>query len=568
MGPTFTIHLGSALPAITDAVAIDGTTQPGAACASWPPTLKVVLDGGALSGAEDGLAIGAADTIVRGLAIHSFPGDGVDISGSDVRLACNFIGTGATGHLDSAANADFVIEFFASDEADASGHGEGARFLGELAVSTDGSGHANVSTSLSGIAADEWLSATATDEDGNTSEFSALRSMLIATTLSIDSDDPDPSMVGQAFEVQVSVASADPGTPATGSVAVSAGNCVAVLANGSGACQLTGTSPGPTTIEASYAGNSSHAAASASAAHTVGLAASSTTITADTPDPSSFGEAVMVSISVSSAGGTPTGSVTIGDGLGASCSAALSAGSGSCALTPAQGGALTLSAQYPGNGNFLASSDSEPHQVLAVASTLAILADTPDPSVAGQPVNVSVLLSSGVGTPAGPVVVSDGAGASCQVAGASGNCNLIQTGIGAVQLGANFAGDANHLASSASSSHEIDRAGTATVAGAPFWPQFPAEPPRQFEPLRFPVAIDVLAPGAGTAGGTITVQAAVGAENCAIVLPANHCDLVPQTAGARDFAVSYSGDSHFLPSSASVQVQVLPDALFGSGFEQ
>ncbi|MBK8070465.1 MAG: Ig-like domain repeat protein [Rhodanobacteraceae bacterium] len=800
VGPIFTIHLGSALPAITDAVEIDGTTQPGADCTSWPPTLKVVLDGSALSGAEDGLAIGAADTIVRGLAIHSFPGDGVDISGSDVRLACNFIGTGAngsvdlgnggagvrisgspvgvlvgtdgdgvgdvaernlisgndgggvhvtgiggaiagnwigpdssgacgignatagiiadsvellvgadvddpggvegnliacnlahgmvvsgaatdgltargnqirdnagagvvvsgvpedvnldgnhvggnagagvlvasdahgvhlrrnrldgngglgidlvaagavadgvtandtgdadtganglqnfpvlesalytgsavvvTGHLESTANADFVIEFFASDEADASGHGEGARFLGELAVSTDGSGHANVSTSLSGIAADEWLSATATDEDGNTSEFSAVRSLLIATTLSIDSDDPDPSTVGQAFEVQVSVASADPGTPATGSVAVSAagaGNCVAVLANGSGACQLTGTSPGPTTIEASYAGNSSHAAASASAAHSIGLAASSTTITADTPDPSSFGEAVTVSVSVSSASGTPTGSVTIGDGLGTSCSAALSAGSGSCALTPAQGGALTLSAQYPGNGNFLASSDSEPHQVLAVASTLAILAHTPDPSVAGQPVNVSVLLSSGVGTPAGPVVVSDGAGASCQVAGASGNCNLIPTGIGSVPLDANFAGDANHLASSASSAHQIDRAGTATVAGAPFWPQFPAEPPRQFEPLRFPVAIDVLAPGAGTAGGTITVQAAVGAENCAIVLPANHCDLVPQTAGARDFAVSYSGDSHFLPSSASVQVQVLPDALFGSGFEQ
>lgn len=801
-GPTFTILPTSALPAITDAVEIDGTTQPGADCTSWPPTLAVVLDGSAMTVVEeDGMVINAADSIVRGLVIRSFPGDGVDIGGDAARLSCNYIGTDASGnvdrgnggagvrisggasgvligtdgdgtgdategnlisgnvgggihviesggviagnvigpsadgscgigngiagviaddsvelligadlddpagvegnfigcnaphgvvvsgastdalevrgndirdssdagiavsgvlgdviidsnlvsvnggagisvasdargvhlrrnalegndglgidlvdagdpadgvtandpgdadvgandlqnfpvldsalfngtsvavegYLDSVASADFRIEFYASDEVDASGHGEGARFLGELAVSTDAGGHANFSTSLSGIASDEWLSATATDASGNTSEFSAVRSILIGTTLAIDSHVPDPSAVGQAFTVQLSLASADPVRPATGSVAVSAagaGNCVAVLANGQASCQLTGTTPGPTTIEASYAGNSSHAAASASAAHSIGLAASSTTITAHTPDPSNFGEAVTVSVSVTGAGGTPTGSVSIGDGLGTSCNAPLSGGVGSCALVPAQGGVVTLSADYPGDGSFLASSDTEPHQVLAVSSTLEFLAHTPDPSVAGQPVNVSVQLSSSVGTPAGPVVVSDGSGASCQVSGASGNCNLIPMGIGSVQFDADFAGDANHLASTASSAHQIDRASTTTVAGTPFPPQFPTEPPRQFAPLRFPVAVDVLAPGAGTASGTVTVEAAVGGEQCAIALPANYCDLLPQTAGARDYTITYGGDTRFLPSTASVQVQVLPDPLFRTGFEE
>ncbi|RME63564.1 MAG: CSLREA domain-containing protein, partial [Caldilineae bacterium] len=41
-GP-FTIQPATPLPTITDPVIIDGTTQPGASCAAWPPTLLIEL---------------------------------------------------------------------------------------------------------------------------------------------------------------------------------------------------------------------------------------------------------------------------------------------------------------------------------------------------------------------------------------------------------------------------------------------------------------------------------------------------------------------------------------------
>ena len=57
------------LPRITDAVFIDGLTQPGASGASWPPTLKIVVAGNNAGANADGLALehGASNSTVRGL---------------------------------------------------------------------------------------------------------------------------------------------------------------------------------------------------------------------------------------------------------------------------------------------------------------------------------------------------------------------------------------------------------------------------------------------------------------------------------------------------------------------
>ena len=60
----------------------------------------------------------------------------------------------------------FTVEFFASASADASGHGEGLRYLGSNTAETP------TTVVLAGVAADEIVTATATDADGNTSEFS------------------------------------------------------------------------------------------------------------------------------------------------------------------------------------------------------------------------------------------------------------------------------------------------------------------------------------------------------------------------------------------------------------
>src|SRR5262249_18615100 len=50
-------------------------------------------------------------------------------------------GTSVTGTLDSLAGVRFTIDFYASPSADASGHGEGERYLGSCVVVADAGGH-------------------------------------------------------------------------------------------------------------------------------------------------------------------------------------------------------------------------------------------------------------------------------------------------------------------------------------------------------------------------------------------------------------------------------------------
>jgi hypothetical protein len=80
-----------------------------------------------------------------------------------------------TGTLNSTPSTTFRVEFFANDALDASGHGEGQTYLGFADVTTDASGDAAIAAVLgsAGVAAGDFITATATDPDGNTSEFSA-----------------------------------------------------------------------------------------------------------------------------------------------------------------------------------------------------------------------------------------------------------------------------------------------------------------------------------------------------------------------------------------------------------
>jgi hypothetical protein len=76
------------------------------------------------------------------------------------------------GQSDGAASIDLDIEFFSSTACDGSGNGEGAAYLGSATVNT-GSGTAPFSVVLPvAVALGSWVTATATDAAGNTSEFS------------------------------------------------------------------------------------------------------------------------------------------------------------------------------------------------------------------------------------------------------------------------------------------------------------------------------------------------------------------------------------------------------------
>jgi titin len=91
-----TIILTNALPAITDPVVIDGTTQPG-----FTGTPLIELSGVNAGTSSDGLRLPAGSSTIRGLIINRFYGAGIHLQapGGTNRIEGNFIGTDATGAL-------------------------------------------------------------------------------------------------------------------------------------------------------------------------------------------------------------------------------------------------------------------------------------------------------------------------------------------------------------------------------------------------------------------------------------------------------------------------------------
>ncbi len=83
-------------------------------------------------------------------------------------------GTTVAGTLGSTPNSTFVLDFYSNATVDPSGYGQGQHYLGSASVSTGPDGNANFSVTLPVVIAQgPFITATATDANNNTSEFSA-----------------------------------------------------------------------------------------------------------------------------------------------------------------------------------------------------------------------------------------------------------------------------------------------------------------------------------------------------------------------------------------------------------
>jgi parallel beta-helix repeat protein len=79
-----------------------------------------------------------------------------------------------SGSLVAEPLSTYRVEFFSSNAVDASGYGEGERFVGAVNVTTDTAGLGTFYISVPGaLSATEFVTSTATDASNNTSEFSA-----------------------------------------------------------------------------------------------------------------------------------------------------------------------------------------------------------------------------------------------------------------------------------------------------------------------------------------------------------------------------------------------------------
>lgn len=77
-----------------------------------------------------------------------------------------------SGTMESAPSTEYRLDFYRSTSCDPSDYGEGEIYLGTGTVTTDATGEQNFTIMVGGFALNDFITATATDPNGNTSEFS------------------------------------------------------------------------------------------------------------------------------------------------------------------------------------------------------------------------------------------------------------------------------------------------------------------------------------------------------------------------------------------------------------
>ncbi|MEZ5467553.1 MAG: FG-GAP-like repeat-containing protein [Lysobacterales bacterium] len=197
-----------------------------------------------------------------------------------------------------------------------------------------------------------------------------------ATSTTILSIDPEPSVVGQPYTVIADVTQG--GIPVvSGSVLIqqlSDGSTCSYSLKTGGGCQLVSNSAITTAVRAFYSGAGGLSpSVSPIVTHVVNRAPTEILISSDTPDPSTVGQEIAVTVEVAAlapGAGTPTGQILVTDGS-ASCGFTLP--TLSCSFVPKALGAATLEARYLGDANFAPSTDTEAHTVTVNGADLSII---------------------------------------------------------------------------------------------------------------------------------------------------------------------------------------------------
>ncbi len=170
-------------------------------------SLGIDLDPSGMTANDDGT--GDADTGANNLQNHPKLTSVTDDGQGTITI---------DGQLDSAPSTTFALEFFSTPACDASGHGEGADLLGTSGATTDNTGIADFSVSLSDtLLSTDAVTATATDPSGNTSEFSVcafpeapITTADLSLTATAQTDAPDPVTAGLDVRYLVTVKNLGP----------------------------------------------------------------------------------------------------------------------------------------------------------------------------------------------------------------------------------------------------------------------------------------------------------------------------------------------------------------------
>ncbi len=462
----------------------------------------------------------------------------------------NFVtSTGAiNGSLDSTnANSAYPVrlEFFANTACDGSGNGEGEVLLGSTVLNAPGS--FNFTATL--VAGKNFITATATDNNGNTSEFSACR--LINTIPTITAITNSRQQGSAATNSQIATVT-DP-DQALNTLTVQVNNGASATVNGITVSNLTVTAGGAVNanvVASCAATNASFTLKVLDNANEMSTATLTVNVTANTAPVLTYNNQAVArggpltinpasgpsdngsisTIAVQSQG-TYTGTISVNNSTGVvSLSNAMPVGMHMITIQATDNCGLNTSNTFTLTVN-------------KADTTLTSLTDVPDPSVTGQSYTAGFTLNvtpPGAGTPTGTVTVTDGTGGTCTATLPATSCALSSATMGVKTLTFTYSGDANFNSSSNTAGHLVNKANTTTtiIADNP-------DPSVSGGNVVVNFTVMAAAPGSGTPTGNVVITVSGGSETCTGAVAAGTCTLALTAPGNRTLTATFAGDANY-----------------------
>lgn len=271
----------------------------------------------------------------------------------------------------------------------------------------------------------------------------------------------NPSKINQPVTFTATI-NATKGTP-TGTVQFLNGTTVlAKVSVSSSSAKYTTTKlpEGSNSITAIYSGDASHKGSTSAPLDQIELAPTTTTLSSS-PNPSSFGQAVVFTAKVGSNSGAPPNGelVTFKKGTTVLGTGSLNGGSARFTTSSLKVGTTSVTAVYGGDKNLAASASKALSQVVGKATTKTTLTSTVNPSNVGQPVTFTASVTPEFGgTATGSVTFYDGT-ALLKTVPLSGNAaNLVTSNLarGSHTISTKFDGDSSFDGSSDSLTQTVN----------------------------------------------------------------------------------------------------------------
>jgi len=428
---------------------------------------------------------------------------------------------------------------------------EGTTTLGVVAVGANGVAVLNLSTLTVGSHTIIATYAGSTNYSGSTSPAIVEVVQQTGTTTTLSSA-ATTTLAGEPA-VFTSTVTSSTGVP-TGSVSFFDGiksiGTAPLNAQGVATFSTSTLAVGTHSITAVYSGDGYYTTStSAALQQTVVLATTSLTISAPTA-PVNAGVAFTVNTTLTSNGVAPTGSVSLRDGSTVIAQQTVSAdGTFSFSGLILSVGSHSLSTMYSGDANNAAATSAVVVVVVQQGPSTETLTTSASPSTQGQSVTFTATITSPSPNPTGTVTFLDGTTVIASVPlGAAGVATYSTNSltVGTHQISATYAGDTNHAASNTASLSElIVQASMATL-------QSSLNPSAAGNNVTFTAKITgtstvvptgtVVFKDGSTVLGTATLDGTGSATYSTTTL----------AVGSHSMSVTYSGDSNYYASTASL----------------